>query len=115
MTLKNLVLQYLEKEPLFRERRNKDKGVVSLLMRRYPPLAEAIEKGVITKNIVTEIVQDYASMDRAWRQTLEHDPALRGSDYYDKVVLEQAKQIELGYRPGHNADVATIKRFSEQP
>ena len=108
MTLKTLVENYLEKQPLFRERANKDMGIVNILMRRHYKLDEAIRNGVLSKGQVKEIVQEYASMDRAWRQALEHDPNLRGRDYDEKVRLEQEHEIALGYRPGHDADVKKL-------
>ena len=108
MTLKTLVHDYLEKQPLFRERKNKDMGIVNILMRRHYKLDEAIRTGVLSKGNVREIVQEYASMDRAWRQALEHDPTLRGADYGDKDRLEQEHELALGYRPGHEADVKKL-------
>jgi hypothetical protein len=97
MKIKDRIIEYLEEQPLFRERSNKDRGIVNLLSKRHKALGAAIEQGIISKEEVTRIVQDYASMDRAWRQALEHNPALRGSDYAEKERLEQEKQIELGY------------------
>lgn len=108
MKIKDLVIAYLEKQPLFRERKNKDQGIVNILIGRHTKLGDAIRTGVITKGFVVEMVQEYASMDRAWRQALEHDPNLRGSDYDDKVRLEQKKEIELGYSPGHHADIKKL-------
>lgn len=100
MTNKAKILQYLEDQPLFRERKNKDRGIVNILMRKYKPLEDAIEHGILTKDTVTAMVQDYASMDRAWRQALEQNEGLRGKDYGDKEMLEQEKMIALGYGDG---------------
>ena len=96
-TLKTKVQKYLENQPLFRERKNKDRGIVNLLIERYKPLSDAIESGMMSKDEVTAIVRDYASMDRSWRQILEHTPELRGSDYDEKTKLESEKLEELGY------------------
>lgn len=102
MSLKNLVISYLESEPQFRERKNKDRGMVNLLMRKYGGLERAIKGGLITKEQLTAIVQDYASLDRQWRQALELHPNLRGKDYDEKDHLEAKKLEELGYRtPTH--------------
>lgn len=109
MTLKTLVHNYLEKQPLFRERKNKDMGIVNILMGRHYKLSDAIRTGVLTKGNVKEIVQEYASMDRAWRQALEHDPNLRGMDYGEKEKLEQERELALGYVPGHDADVKKLE------
>lgn len=108
MTLKTLVHNYLEKQPLFRERKNKDQGIVNILIGRHYKLGEAIRTGVLSKQFVIEVMKEYASMDRAWRQALEHDPSLRGADYGDKDHLEQEKEIALGYVPGHDADVRKL-------
>lgn len=97
MTSKELMQSYLEDDPKFRERRNKDRGIVNLLMKRYGSLMYAIEKGVITKETVTAMVQDYATMDRACRQALEKYQSLRGKDYDEKDKLEVSAMKNLGY------------------
>lgn len=97
MSLKDQVLSYLEREPKFRERSNKDRGLVNLLMKKYGGLEAAITSGVITKDSLIAVVQDYTSMDRSWRQALELNPELRGSDYADKDELMVKKVEELGY------------------
>ena len=109
MKTKNLVEQYLRLEPQFRERRFKDRGIVNLLMKRHFNLDQAIRQGVLlTKEFMVELVQEYATMDRAWRQALEQDPTLRGNDYDDKARLEDEHKIALGYGPGHDADVKKL-------
>lgn len=97
MKIKDLVYEYLLAEPLFRERKNKDRGIVNLLMKKHGGLAAAIKQGVISKEAVTAIVQDYATYDRAWRQALEKNVDIRGKDYDEKDHLEAEKQRELGY------------------
>ena len=109
MNMKNAVIGYLKDEPKFRERKNKDRGIVNLLMRRYAPIRVAIETGVISKDLLTDIVKDHASMDCAWRQALEHDPSLRGSDYDEKDRLEQEAEIALVYTPGYSNDIKKLK------
>ncbi len=94
MIMKNLkpqVLEYLESEARFRERKNKDRGLVNLLIKKYPVL-EGIDK-----SIMVDMVQDYNSMDRCWRKILEERHDLRGSDYGMKDELEQEAQRQLGY------------------
>lgn len=87
------VYDYLVSEPLFRERKNKDRGQVNLLIERYPSLKD------VPKEHIIAAVQDYASMDRSWRQILSRatNAHLRGKDYDDKDELEVEKQRELGY------------------
>src|SRR4051812_20357002 len=109
MSIKESVEDYLENELRFRERKNKDKGVVILLARRYQVLAQLLKREEIGMETVTAIIQDAYSMDRAWRQALQHDPNLRGSDYEEKEALEAEKQIALGYLPGFEADVRKLQ------
>lgn len=94
MTLKDIVKDYLEREPKARERKNKDRALVNLLMKRYPAL------GAVDRTVLIDMVRDYNSMDRAWRQTLEQCSNLRGTDYDEKEKLEQAKIVDLGYEVG---------------
>lgn len=105
MSLKHLVEDYLEDQPLFRERKNKDRGIVNLLINRYG-LHHAIEQGILSKERITAIVQDYASMDRAWRKTLEENATLRGTDYDDKDQLEVKAITALGYNAPRDAGPA---------
>lgn len=97
MTKKQKIIDYLEREPLFRERKNKDKGIVNLLRKQYRGLDEALLEHLITKDEVVAMLQDYAALDRAWRQALEKREDLRGSDYDDKAELEKEAQRSLGY------------------
>lgn len=97
--LKVLVEQYLETEPRARERKEKDRALVNLLLRRYPEL------GTVKKDTLIDMVKDYNSMDRCWRLVLNERPELRGTDYEDKAMLEQEKQLELGYTPGYDDDI----------
>lgn len=93
------VYAYLEKEPLFRERKNKDRGMVNMLAKKYGILQQLIDKKIVSKDTLAAIMQDYATADRAWRQILSRkgNAHLRGKDYYSKDELERQKQRELGY------------------
>ncbi len=95
---RKVVESYLEKAAPFRERKNKDVGIVNLLMRKYPVIKDAIEAGLVSKATIVSVVQDYASMDRSWRKVLEERPELRGADYEDKAELEHEARIDLGYK-----------------
>ena len=92
---KGKVYEYLVKQPMFRERKYKNRGIANLLMEVSKP----DDRGIIylTKPKLTDIVGDIGSYDRAWRQILEHHEELRGSDYGDKDELVEKKQKELGY------------------
>jgi hypothetical protein len=112
MKIKQAILDYLNEQPLFRERKNKDRGMVNLLMKKYGGLKKAIDEGLISKEAVIAIVQDYASMDRAWRQALEQNENLRGKDYDEKDHLEEKKLEELGYRAPR--DVGSAEAVNQQ-
>ena len=88
-TLKNVVLGYLKTETRFRERKNKNKGIANLLLRRYPDL-----RG-IKKDVLVEALHDYGSMDRAWRQLLSQEP--------DKSAGSVAQQPLTGAGAGPSA------------
>ena len=96
MTLRALVESYLQEEPKFRERTAKDRGIVNLIINKYG-LGHLVESRQITKDMLIEIVQAYATMDRAWRKTLQERPELRGADYEEKDELEIQAQAALGY------------------
>lgn len=105
MALKELVEKYLEEQPLFRERSRKDKGIVTILLKltRYEKLRDDPDSqtskvsGAVPKTTLIEFVQDYATMDRAWRKATAENPQWRGTDYGDKEELETKAQRELGY------------------
>jgi hypothetical protein len=105
MSQKNLIENYLENDKSFRERSNKDKGIVDLLINKYG-LFYLINQRMITKDTLVDMVQDYASMDRSWRYILEHNPQLRGKDYDDKDRLEAEKMEALGYNRPHDVGPA---------
>lgn len=75
------VKQYLEEQPSARERKNKNRAICNMMIKKY----------------IQEMVGDILNADRAWRKVLEDNPQLRGSDYEDKDQLEENKQRELGY------------------
>ena len=92
--MKNLVLSYLEKFPPFRNRSEKNKGLVIILQHKYPVLQQ------IEKKVLLNVVEDVLLGDRYWRWWLEdkNRPDLRGEDYLkNKDELEIIKQQELGY------------------
>lgn len=94
---------YLQKQPLARERVNKDRAIVNLLLERYPRLAD------IDKLILIDFVKDHNSYDRAWRLVTAENPELRGKDYKDKRILEERKKLELGYTPTYYQDVKQLE------
>jgi hypothetical protein len=109
INLHKKVLDFLIKETLFRERKNKDRGIVILLIDIYPAMNLPIRMDM---RDLTQMIRDAATMDRAWRQILEDRKDLRGADYDQKEIVEQKKQVELGYTPGHDKDVKTLKQVT---
>lgn len=103
MTTYEKIKGYLEKSTKARERSNKNRFIAYLLDKKYN-----VGMGISTTTLESLIV-DASSYDRAWRQVLQHEAHLRGKDYYDKVMLEQDKELELGYMPGHESDIKKLK------
>jgi hypothetical protein len=95
--LKEDVLSYLEGSEWFRERQNKDLGLLTLLKRRHPDLENAIRLGIVSESTMVLILQNYATMDRWWRHLLERKEELRGKDYERKDHLESEAMKDLGY------------------
>ena len=108
MTLKTNVENYLLYDPRFRERRNKDKGIINLLMEKHGVIKSLIESHAISRETLIDIVQDYTSADRYWRQILADNPHLQGSDYKDGKELARQKQTDFGYEAGHYKRVKQI-------
>lgn len=98
-------LNYLKEEPRFRERMAKDRGIVNLLIKRYPSLE------TIDKKILVDMVKDYNSMDRYWRMILAERKDLRGTDYDTKEKVSQEYQIGLGYEGGYHQDMLKLKNI----
>jgi hypothetical protein len=88
--IKDRLLMY----PWFRERKNKNVGIAKLLVAQFHLEIDPV--------IIEKLIVESYSLDRAWRKTLEENPNLRGTDYEDKVILEQETQIALGYEPKLN-------------
>lgn len=76
-----IIKKYLEETPQARERKNKNRAISNLIIKKY----------------MQDMVGDILTADRAWRQVLEKNENLRGSDYIEKHELEVEKQRELGY------------------
>jgi len=97
-TVTDELTQYLTTQPLARERKNKDRAIVNLLLTRFQGLRTAIENNMTTKEELTRFVKAHATYDRGWRKVTEENEDLRGSDYEEKAELEHRTQTDLGYR-----------------
>ena len=91
MTKYEQIKLLLENEPKGRLRANKNKAIAYLIRKKYQQLFQ------IDNNLVADIIAEASSLDRAWRQVLQENENLRGSDYAQKDELEELKQQELGY------------------
>lgn len=83
--------KFLENTPQARERSAKDRCIAHLLQQDHVGL------GLISKEVLTNVVTEALSLDRSWRSILEKRIDLRGDDYKDKVKLEEKAKEELGY------------------
>lgn len=104
-TEKRIVLDYLTNQPLFRERRNKNRGIGNLIRKNHPSVSK------LSPELMEEMVSEMLAMDRAWRWWLEdkNRPDLRGKDYFKhrktKKQMEQETKVELGYKVGYYQDI----------
>ena len=111
MTTYEEVKQALEKVPQFRERSKRGHFIFIMSLRALGIIdSKPVSSGdTITIKIgdtksgspTNELLTTMSNYDRAWRDVLSDDgnKHLRGSDYDSKNILEQKKQIELGYIP----------------
>ncbi len=102
--MKEEIIQYLKREPRFRERKSKWRGIADLLIKRY--------NLDIDRKILADIIADGSNADRCWRDILKNDISLRGADYSDGEILAQEKQIQLGYTPNFHKDIQQLKLIS---
>ena len=109
MTLYEEIKGHLEKRPLARERSMKNKFLAVLLLKKY----EGEMQTGVTDGIIERLIVDASSYDRAWRQVLQHEPQLRGTDYDEKAMLEQEKELELGYQPGIKKDIKKVAEITK--
>lgn len=91
--MRRVIENFLQTTPKFRERKHKDAGIVHLLIQHnldghFPSSREHL----------IQMVKDYATADRIWRQTLELRPELRGKDYDQKYDRVQEHLKDLGYK-----------------
>lgn len=107
MTTLDYMTDILKDHPFTRERVNKNKTVARMLQKKYPNELEHI-----SLQRIEDMIVDAHNLDRAWRKVLQDNPSLRGSDYEEKVVLEQKKELELGYTPGFAQDVKRLANVS---
>lgn len=102
MTLKEQVRKMLEIFPQSRERKKRYEAIWHIIFDKY-------HKDSIDKAMFLEVGPEILSITRLINQFQQFYPGLRGSDYDDKTMLVQKKQIELGYTPGYHQDVKKLR------
>lgn len=97
------LLNYLKQEPRARLRANKNRAIGNILQKKH------FYTENISRDKMANLVGEILTLDRQWRKILEENPELRGTDYSKKDILEQEKMLELGYSPGYQRDIKTLK------
>lgn len=83
--------EYLIKEPRARERVNKNRAIGNVILKKY---GQYFHINILDKKSeLADLVGEILSLDRKWRKILEENPDLRGSDYKEKEILEQNKNV----------------------
>jgi hypothetical protein len=96
--LQGKVFRMLEAVPWTRERHRKDEALVKLITAKKDWNNNVV--ATFSLKELTYLAHDFNSADRYWRQHLSNHPELRGMDYDTKEIVEQRKEIQLGYEPG---------------
>ena len=97
------ILQYLKDYPAFRERSTKGKWIAGICLKKY-----GVELTPKLKDQLQDLFTDITNADRYWRLHTGENPELQGSDYGTNSTVEAEKQIQLGYSPGHFADIRKL-------
>jgi hypothetical protein len=95
------ILDKLIADTSFRERQNRMLTIAEMLIEKYHINAEPSR--------VKAIIEDANSMDRYWRLILGERKDLQGTDYDTKRIVEEQKEIELGYSPNYERNIRTLK------
>lgn len=86
------LLQYLKEQPLARERKNKNRAIGNIIIKKYN-----LYPSFQDKEKLADMVGEILLLDRYWRKHLKENPDLRGKDYGDKDRLEEQFVLKLGY------------------
>ena len=103
-TIYQRVKNYLEREPKARERHNRSRAIVNLLLEDYPDFMPLKDK-------LISAIHSADSYDRLFRKVQSECPELQGEDYSTKKIVEQRKQIELGYESGFFEITRKLKKL----
>lgn len=121
MTKYEEVKNALEAVTLFRERKYRSHYLMIMAMRSSGMLdkGQKVASGDVISVTIGSITNpgafaklgpEYGSYEREWRAVLKENAHLRGSDYGDGETLEQEKQLDLGYQPGHEQASRDVQR-----
>ena len=91
------IKKYLESEPLARERKNKNRAIGNIIASKYGHKEGEMYELKVDKVTMADLISDAINYDRYWRQCLEKNPELRGSDYQTKQEYESLHRKALGY------------------
>lgn len=106
-TIYDEVEQYCECEYRARYIKMRNRAVLNLVLPKHPILKQAVEG--MDKATLIEFAKDIQTYARAFRQVLEAHPEWTDEqEKYEKMILEQQKQIDLGYTPGINEDISKL-------
>jgi len=110
MTTNEIVKDKLEKFPIFRERSKRGIYLSKLALRA---IGLETKTEPLTLEEMTEFAIKFATYERAWRDVLadKENAHLRGSDYDDKIRLEQEAQISLGYEPNYHQNRKELNKI----
>lgn len=101
--VRKAVVELILNNPRARERKNRNKAVGSIIIKKYNLL--------ISQDVMADIVRDIESGTRAWRDFLLNYPEYRGSDYDDKIKYDQEHKLVLGYIPGLEEQKKILERL----
>jgi len=111
MTIHEETLHYLENNPKYRERKYRGNLLANLAMRAAGIGNKWSQGEKLTVQELCDFAVKFDTYRHAWTDITKDVPSLQGSDYNDKESLMEAKQLELGYTPGHYKDVKTLKNL----
>lgn len=97
------ILEKLEADTNFRERRNRMLVIAEILIEKYHINTEPSR--------VKAIIEDANSYDRYWRKILAERKDLQGTDYLTKREVEEKKMLELGYESNFRQNVLKLKQL----
>jgi hypothetical protein len=107
MTIAQEITNKLDTHPSFIDRRFREKYLLEMV------LAKNVSGMFITADQLPNIIKDYTSYERIWRDILQDNEELRGADWNDGKALSQKYQIEeLGREVGYREDVKRQKTLT---